>query len=265
MSRALLFAVPGTSSAQAAEAFRNIDRLTQARFPDIPRSWTYTSGGVRRKLAAHGTTVEPPAQALSRLRRQGVKRLAVQSLHLVDGMEYGELRETIVSFNAGPDGFERCALGQPILETPDLFAGIVHELLREISPPPRGDGDTAALLVAHGSRQPSARKAYEVAAAYCRGMETRVMLGTIMEPLGLPSVISRCRDAGIKRVFLMPFTIAAGSSVIKDLAGPDPDSWRSLLAGEGIECMPVLRGLGEYDAIARLWVEEAGKLLEKIQ
>lgn len=261
MSRAVLFAVAGTSSEQAAAAFRNIDRLTQARFPALPRYWTYTSSGVRRRLAARGCPVDEPAEALARLRKEGVTRLAVQSLHMVDGMEYGELRETVEGSSVA-GGYEHCVLGKPILETPGLFTAIVHELLREIPLPP-GD-DAALLLVAHGSRQPSARQAYKAAAACCRGLDARVMLGTLMEPLEFPSVIGACRKACLKRIFLVPFTIAAGSSATGEIAGPDPASWQSMLEKEGFACVPVLRGLGDYDGIAQLWVEQAGKLLEQI-
>lgn len=261
MSRALLFAVAGTSDPEAAAAFRNIDRLAKARFPDVPRHWTYTSGGVRRKLAARGALVDEPAAALARLRKQGVTRLAVLSLHMVAGMEYGELRETVEGCNAAGD-FEQCVLGKPILETPGLFPGIVRELLREVLLPPVDDA--ALLLVAHGSRSANTRQAYEDASTCCRNLETPVLFGTLTAPLESPSVVKECGKRNLRRVFLLPFTIAAGTSATGEIAGPGPASWKSLLEREKIACVPVLRGLGDYDAVARLWVEEAGKLLESV-
>jgi sirohydrochlorin cobaltochelatase len=262
MSQALLVAVAGTSSQQAAGAFRNVDRLMAARFPGLARGWTYTSGGVRRKLAARGDAVAAPAAALAALRQAGATRGAVQSLHLVDGMEYGELRAAVEAFNGGADGFARCVLGPPMLEVPGLFTNIVRQLLQAVAPP--REEETALVLVAHGSRAPAARAAYASAADRCRELDPRVVLGTIMAPLDFPAVLAACRAAGVRRAYLVPFVIAAGASATGDIAGPGPGSWQARLEAEGIACVPVLRGLGDDDGIARLWVEQAAELLKKV-
>ena len=61
----------------------------------------------------------------------------------------------------------------------------------------------------------------------------------------------------IRRVVLLPFMIVAGDHAKNDMAGPDPDSWRSRLeaAGYGTEC--VLRGLGEDEAVRAMFVAHA--------
>ena len=152
-------------------------------------------------------------------------------------------------------------LGVPILETSGLFTDIVHELLRE-NRQVSEDG-TVLLLIAHGSLQPAARKTYDAAAAACHGMGTHVVLGTIMPPLELPSAIAACRETGAGRIVLVPFTLAAGVSTVQNIAGSSPASWRSALERAGFSCVPVLRGLGEYDGIVRLLTVQAGKLLEQ--
>lgn len=263
MSRALLLAAAGTSSAEAAGALANIERLARARLPGIPIRWAYTSRGVLRKLAAAGRPVDAPDAALARLRAEGVRRVAVQSLHLADGMEYGELRNTVAAAGAAPDGLERIALGRPMLEDPGFFPAVTAALLREL-PEPAAAGATV-LLVAHGSRESQARPAYEAAAAFCRTLTPPVRLGTLLAPIPLERILRECRQLGATRACLVPLTIAAGSSATREIAGPDPASWQTALEKAGIACTTALRGLGDYDTIAQLWVDRAEALLGEIR
>lgn len=262
MNKAILFAAPGTSSEGAASAFRNIDRMAGGRFGDVPRSWAYTSSGVRRKLARDGRQVDGPSAALVRLRGQGVTHIAVRPLHLTAGMEYGELREAVERATDGSDALAQALIGQPLLGTPGLLGGILENLLAEI---PVDDADREALvLVGHGTRHPKGQAALLSAADFCRGLDRRVLLGAIMPPPGVADVMRECREQGVRRAYLVPFTIAAGYSAERDIAGPGPESWRTALEREGIACVPVLRGLGEYDGIVELWLDTVAGMLDRM-
>lgn len=262
MSLALMFAVAGTSSSAASAALAQIERLARERRPDVLTCWAYTSRGVRAKLRAGGCPVDDPAAAFAGLRSAGVKRVAVLSLHMVAGMEYSELREEVERARGAEGGFERVALGTPILETPALLRGILCELMKEVRPglePKEG-----VLLVAHGSRHEAAAGAYEQAAKLCRSVSDKLLLGTLMPPLELGGIVQECRRTGLTRLRLVPFTIAAGSSATSEMAGSDPRSWQTLLEAEGIACQPVLRGLGDYAGIAGLWAVQADALLRAV-
>jgi sirohydrochlorin cobaltochelatase len=39
------------------------------------------------------------------------------------------------------------------------------------------------------------------------------------------------------------------------MAGPEEDSWKSILTQAGIECKTVLKGSAEYDDIVDVWVD----------
>ena len=58
----------------------------------------------------------------------------------------------------------------------------------------------------------------------------------------------------VKRVYLMPFMSVAGDHAKNDMAGDESDSWKSILAKAGIQCVPVLKGTAEYDVFADMWV-----------
>ena len=43
---------------------------------------------------------------------------------------------------------------------------------------------------------------------------------------------------------------------MNDMAGDEPDSWKSQLTKAGIESVPVMQGLGEVDAIVDMWIAQ---------
>ena len=49
--------------------------------------------------------------------------------------------------------------------------------------------------------------------------------------------------------------IVAGDHAKNDMAGDDKDSWYSRFKAEGYEVEPILKGLGEYPEIRRIFVE----------
>ena len=80
-------------------------------------------------------------------------------------------------------------------------------------------------------------------------------VGTVEGFPGLDYVIRRMKIRGIRKVYLMPLMIVAGDHARNDLAGAEADSWDSLLRAEGFETEIFLKGMGEIDGIADLFVE----------
>jgi sirohydrochlorin cobaltochelatase len=65
---------------------------------------------------------------------------------------------------------------------------------------------------------------------------------------GFPEIdfaITKMKNAGIKKVTLMPFMIVAGDHAKNDMAGDEEDSWKNILLSEGFEVSTILKGLGE--------------------
>lgn len=48
----------------------------------------------------------------------------------------------------------------------------------------------------------------------------------------------------------------AGDHAMNDMAGDEPDSWKSQLTKAGIESVPVMQRLGEVDAIVDMWIAQ---------
>ena len=84
-----------------------------------------------------------------------------------------------------------------------------------------------------------------------------VHVGTVEAYPSLESALRLIRVSGVKEIRLAPFMVVAGDHAINDMAGEEEDSWKSRLEAEGYEVTSVLKGLGEYKGIQKLYAEHA--------
>jgi sirohydrochlorin cobaltochelatase len=86
--------------------------------------------------------------------------------------------------------------------------------------------------------------------------------------LGSPSlgeVLQECKAASVKKAWLVPLMIAAGYSARDDIAGAGAGTWKSGFEAEGIQCSPILKGLGDNEGIVEVWMDQADKLLKSLK
>ena len=57
-------------------------------------------------------------------------------------------------------------------------------------------------------------------------------------------------------VFLTPFMLVCGDHANNDMAGDEDDSWINILKSENIVANPVLKGLGEYEEVAKIFINK---------
>ena len=82
-------------------------------------------------------------------------------------------------------------------------------------------------------------------------------MGTVEGFPSLDEVMESLHLHGTDKVVLKPFLIVAGEHARNDMVGPEADSWKSRLEAGGIEVIPVVRGLGEQAAFARIFINHA--------
>ncbi len=68
-------------------------------------------------------------------------------------------------------------------------------------------------------------------------------------------ILSGLLNANVKRVTLLPLMVVAGDHAANDMVGDEPDSWKNMFKNAGIEVILVLRGLGELDGWANIYVQ----------
>ena len=258
----ILFAASGTTCPEANGAYDQISRVAVSRFPGVEQRWAYTSAGIRRKLAAQGFPVKDPEEALSAMQTEGFNRVAVVSLHLSDGAEFGELANTVDAWGHRPGTLMRMALGHALLTCETDWRRALGALLAAL-PEASGD-DERIILVAHGSRDRQATKTLMTAAQLCPVVDRRLILGMMLGTPGLDDVVRACRSVGVKKAWLLPCMVAAGYSAREDIVGPGERSWTTALRRAGIEPVPVIKGLGEVKGVVDIWMDHLARMLAEL-
>lgn len=257
MTRGLLVASFGTTHQNAYE--RNVlpvERALAAAFPDAITVRAYTSFMVRRALAKRGVEVDGVQEALDRLADRGCTDVLVVSTHLLPGDEYSKLVH-LAHQRAGC--FERLSFSRPLLSDHTDYQAVLRILASKIELGPA----EALVCVGHGSEHYS-NSIYAAMAwqAHLIGYD-RLVIGTIEAYPGFDEALSQVRAGDFERVCLTPLLLVAGDHAVNDICGYGPDSWQSRFVAAGLSTRAVLKGLGEYPEVCKLYCQHAIRALEK--
>jgi sirohydrochlorin cobaltochelatase len=249
---AILLVTFGTSIPSAQAAFANIEKKVKAAFPEAPVKWAYTSYIIREKLAKSGQHLDSPEVALAKLMDEGYTRVAIQSLHMIPGAEFHDLKVNAGAFKGMVDGFDQLRVGYPALSTSEDLSKAADAVMAII--PKERKKDEAVVWMGHGTHHP-ANAVYEAMMYRLQRRDPNVYMGAVEGTPALKDIKEMLLSKGVKKAWLMPFMSVAGDHAVNDLAGDEADSWKSVLTGAGVECVPVLKGLAEYDAFTDIWVD----------
>lgn len=274
---AILLVAFGTSYQEAQAAYDNIKRIYRLKFPDARVEIAFTSSYVRRKLRERdGISIDNPLTALARLNDEGYGNVAVQSLHVIAGEEFHDMANIVESIRKirGKFGFKNIVIGAPLLMNLEDYLNVsaalspqFDQLNSEAQRTEQGDSggasETAIVLMGHGTEHP-ADSAYSQMANVLAADRKNVFLGTVEGYPAFDEVLMRLKASGLKKVRLMPFMIVAGDHAINDLTGKKSDSWKSILDKEGFLVDFNLKGMGENDGIAEIFVEHTKDALNEM-
>lgn len=257
---AILLAAFGSRLPGAGASLDALRARAEALYPDHLVTTALTSGTVRRHKGAQGRQAASPEETLKGLLRAGVRKLAVQSLHVIPGDEFKGL-ERLVATLAGPDGFERIELGRPLLGNA-ADVRLVAQVLLSVLPEHRAPGE-AVLLMGHGTRG-RANGVYQDLADELRALDPLVLIGALEAEPGLAAKVDELRALGVKKVHLMPLLFARGVHATRDMAGEGKNSWRAGLTAAGFACEPHVKGAGEHPALAGIWLDHLREAVERL-
>lgn len=248
MKTALLVVSFGTTHLDTLE--KNIARTEdafRAAFPDFPLYRAFTSGIVRKRLKQNaGLSVDSMEEALSRISQDGFYRVLVQPTLLIPGEEYDKLCNAI---RAAAPGLE-VRIGEPLLcRDADMDAMI--DLLEKAYALPQ---DTILLLMGHGT----AHSANAIYHRLAERMEPHPMrLCTVEGTPTFGDAVAALTAMPQKKVHLAPLMFVAGDHAKNDMAGPEPDSLRSMLEVQGFTVSWSIQGIGELEDVQKLYIEKA--------
>lgn len=191
-------------------------------------------------------------EALDRAIANNVKTLVIQPTHLMDGFEYNDVVNEVAEYS---DSFEKVSIGKPLLSSDEDFVTVMNAIVKATEK--YDDGETAICFMGHGTEAESNgvyKKMQDLLTA--DGFEN-YFIGTVEAAPTLDDVLSKVKTGSYKRVILQPLMVVAGDHANNDMAGDEEDSWKTAFEKEGytVECL--LRGLGENEAIRKIYVDHA--------
>lgn len=263
MKQAIVLAAFGSRHENAKASLNHIVDRVKAAHPDIPVRVAYTSRIIRGHMKKAGEAVDSVPQALDKLLAEGVSHVVIQSLHLIPGMEFHELHTFANDFMLREDGFNRVEIGLPLVAGESNIDDVADAIL-SIGLEGKGEND-AVLFMGHGTRADGSIY-YEALNKAFQTKDTTVHMGVMehQEELGIDTVITRFKEDGVQKAYLLPFLFGAGWHVSRDMIGDGENSWKSRLEKEGILCEAVLKGAGEYDRLVTIWLKHLEDALKRI-
>lgn len=247
----------GTSYAEAEKAIVNIENKIQEAFPEHDFFRAFTSGMIIKKLKrTKDIHIGNPEEILDQLAAEGYEEVVCQPTHIINGEEYDKMCRMIQKHS---ESFRSLKVGAPLLTEEDDFKACAPVLMSVVS---ELKDKEVLVFMGHGSE-------HFANGAYCQMENTlrymgheNVYVGTVEGFPGIDYVMQRMKRKGFQKVFLAPFMIVAGDHARNDLGGDEEDSWKSILVEAGYEVDVILKGMGEIDDIAEMFVEHAKKAEE---
>lgn len=283
----ILLAAFGSSSPLGEKALTLFAQTVRTAFPGVPVRWAYTSDRMRTRLAAAGKKTDSVKKALCRMGFERYSHVAVQSLHLIPGMEYEALLEETRRATA-EGGPRHIAVGLPLLHDPEDMRLAAQALLAHL--PPERQAHECVVCMGHGTWHRGAA-GYQALAGQLAASDPRIFIGALegehsIETI-LPAIRARAhadRETAVpagenekgnlskapadapglpeaRTVWLLPLLSIIGKHAEQDMAGEHPDSWRSRIEAAGFSCRPVLTGTVEYAGFARIWLKHLARAM----
>ncbi|MDO4989112.1 MAG: sirohydrochlorin cobaltochelatase [Eubacteriales bacterium] len=238
-----------------------IEQKLAEQFPD----WSVRRGFTSQIIIDHvarrdGVIIDNVHDALERAIANGVKILVVQPTHLMDGFEYNDLRDELAGY---ADAFDRIELGDPLL-TIDRDYDMVAETLADATAQ-YDDGETAIVFMGHGTEAASNAVYAKMQTILSEAGCENYYIGTVEAEPSVEDVLEKVLAGSYKRVVLRPMMIVAGDHANNDMAGDDPDSWKSIFEAAGYEVECVVEGLGQLPMVRMLIADHAAEAIARAE
>ncbi|NCC25976.1 MAG: sirohydrochlorin cobaltochelatase, partial [Deltaproteobacteria bacterium] len=200
-----------------------------------------------------------PAEALARLAARGFDRAVVLPLMVIPGEEFHALAQVCGRFQGMAKGLSRIVLADPLLAS----SADAERLAAILAATPRDD-DEALVLMGHGSPH-GADLCYPALQYFFSKTNSSILVGTVEGTPSLDDVLAELRARKTAKAVLRPLMTVAGDHARNDMAGPEEDSWVSVLSQAGIACRPLLQGLGSDPKVVALWVEHLKRAMKSLE
>lgn len=240
MTTPIILAAFGSSKA-AKESYETFQQKVQSTFPAHPVYSTITS----RTVAGRSSAPYPhPADLLTKLEHQGIKKAVVQSLHLLPAHDFHSFVKTIRQSSI------TTAIGAPLLTSEDDFKLAAKAILAFDRPAP----STAVLVLGHGTSHPC----WAMYASFEKMIQEKLgqqgFFAVIEKSPNSDHIPQRIKDSGFQQVLIVPFFFLLGLHFKRDIMGDDETSWKNRLLNLGLGVSVIEQGIGEIEDIQEIFI-----------
>ena len=241
MKKAILVTSFGTSHRDTREKCLDlIQREVEEKYGNENVERAYTSGIIRRIIEKNeGVHIFDQEEGLKVLKDKGFEEIITMSLHILDGIEYSKL----------DDKFGK--ISKPLLLDDEDFKRIAEN--KEFNDL---EGNDAIVFMGHGTESEADYAYQKLQDEYLKAGKNNIFIATVEGKVTVKDVIEKMKGKGFKKILLKPFMIVAGDHAKNDMSSDDEDSWKTMLKNEGYEVTSVLKGMGEYEFIRKMFMDK---------
>ena len=227
-----------------------IEKDMQDAFPaySLYRAWT-SKMIIKKVNSRDGVHIYTVKEAMGQMLQDGITDVLIQPTHVINGIENDLMKEDALAFQ---EQFHSISFGDPLLTSEQDNLAVIDAITSEFKDLTK---DEVLVLMGHGTTHYA--NAIYAALDYTfkdKGYQN-IFLGTVEAYPTMESLLKMVHAYQPKKVVLAPFMIVAGDHAKNDMASNEPDSWYSQFKAEGYNVEPVLKGLGEYPGIRKLFIE----------
>ena len=241
MEKAVLVTSFGTSHKDTREkCLDSIENEVKAKYGSKKVERAYTSGVIRRIVEKkEGIHIFDQNEGLEALKNKGYDKIVTMSLHILDGIEYAKLNDKYGK------------ISKPLLADDEDFKKIVEN--KEFNDL---EGNDAIVFMGHGTESEADYAYQKLQEEYVKAGKNNIFIATVEGKVTIEDIIEKMKEKDFKRILLKPLMIVAGDHAKNDMSSDDEDSWKTILKNEGYEVTAVLKGMGEYEFIRKMFMDK---------
>ncbi len=248
---AIVLAAFGASSPTAREVYRDVEARVHEAYPNHEIARAYLSHHVVSKQRQLGVMLPTLPEALAGLKESGFDEVVVQPLLVVPGEEFALVKSTVC------DGMT-LAIGNPLLTS----KADIDAALAAITPHVRHG--IPNVLVCHGNKRHSEynEPLLRLKKAANNAFDDIIVASIEGEPGTEPLARAREKSMTHDSVVFIPFMIAAGEHITRDVMGDEVDSWKNIVGAGRSLC---LDPLGKNVSIQDIFLDHIELAFQKLR
>ena len=259
--KAILVVSFGTSYEASRKAtIEKIEQDIRNAFQDhrIYRAWTskFIISILKKR---DNYTVPTIKEALEQMITDGIREVVVQPTHILDGIENNIMKEEVLSYK---ESFDKIAFGTPLLADSKDESQAINAVTTEFSDLKETE---ALVFMGHGTTHQVNTVYAGLDQKFKESAHANVFIGTVEADPTIHNLVKEVTSFQPSKIYVTPFMIVAGDHAQNDMAGDSPDSWVCQFENAGFEACPIIKGLGEYPGIRRMYVEHAQKAIDSMK